>query len=362
MTGIAASPMASNMAAPLPSGVDAASHDTRSSRRTSHGPKTFGQVWASATARTFKDEQSKAPAEAREPAGMVESDHRPASPLGDADSNAGLEHRLVEAAMTVSALAGVGLPSMDTQQANVAIANLAGGDSGALETAATATSIASAVSPALASPTPASLTAATIPAAAPSPSTTIVTTIATTAAITLVTTAIGAGQAATGAQTEPVVDVAATTERESLSLTLGGPSLPTEGVSLRPRSVDSASSVQRIIDAVEVLRNQPPPRSLTLDLSDFGLGRIRVAVDGNVVRVTSLGDGGELLPDGWTDQLGGELASKGFVMDGGAADERDQPAMSESQSAAMPLRGSGRARSTTPETHRPLSAASGIRI
>lgn len=95
------------------------------------------------------------------------------------------------------------------------------------------------------------------------------------------------------------------------------------------------AAVQRVLDAVELLENAPPPRQVTLELGD---ARVRVSVEQGQVRLTLLGDhaedAAELLRD-----AADALAERGFDLGGdrtrgGSHDERDDLVVPRSGGAA----------------------------
>lgn len=97
-----------------------------------------------------------------------------------------------------------------------------------------------------------------------------------------------------------------------------------------PRAVDLPSSIQRVLDAVELLENAPPPRHLTLELGEV---RIRVAVEDGQVRLSLLGDaspeGSELLEDAFA-----ALAERGFDLEGD--DHADEAPNDDGQDPVAP--------------------------
>src|SRR5690606_35177668 len=66
---------------------------------------------------------------------------------------------------------------------------------------------------------------------------------------------------------------------------------------------------QRIADAVEALRDAPPPRSITLDVAGV---QIAVTLRGDAVHVGLLG--GAQPPLGWQSEMADALASRGFTL------------------------------------------------
>lgn len=111
----------------------------------------------------------------------------------------------------------------------------------------------------------------------------------------------------------------------------------------------SAASVQRVLDAVELLENAPPPRQLTLEL---GENRLRVSVEDGQVRLSLLGqddaDATRLLEEARAAleergfDLGGDRRGDGTAQDG--QDGRDPgaggpvPGRSSSRPATAGLR------------------------
>lgn len=84
----------------------------------------------------------------------------------------------------------------------------------------------------------------------------------------------------------------------------------------------AARMVARVLDAVDVLENAPPPRRMTVDLQEFGGVRLHVALRGAEVHVqVQGGSAGELA--GWSRDLSSALASRGFTLGDSAADAGD---------------------------------------
>ncbi|MBW3657875.1 MAG: hypothetical protein KY457_04500 [Actinobacteria bacterium] len=91
-----------------------------------------------------------------------------------------------------------------------------------------------------------------------------------------------------------------------------------------------ARMLGRVMDALDVLENAPPPRRLTIDLPDADGLRLHVALRGSEVQVSVVGggSGGDL--SGWTRDLSEALAARGFSLGGFSAgtgqDDRRRPA------------------------------------
>jgi hypothetical protein len=84
----------------------------------------------------------------------------------------------------------------------------------------------------------------------------------------------------------------------------------------------SAASIQRVLDAVELLEKAPPPRHLTLELAD---GRLRVAIEDGQVRLSLLGERGEDASR-FLDDARAALEERGFDLGGNRGSEHhDDP-------------------------------------
>lgn len=88
----------------------------------------------------------------------------------------------------------------------------------------------------------------------------------------------------------------------------------------------AARMVARVLDAVDLLENAPPPRRMTVDLPDLGGLRLHVALRGGEVHVqVQGGSAGDLA--GWSRDLSSALASRGLTLgdfgtDGGSGREQ----------------------------------------
>lgn len=74
--------------------------------------------------------------------------------------------------------------------------------------------------------------------------------------------------------------------------------------------------VGRVMDALDVLENAPPPRRLTVDLPDVDGLRLHVALRGSEVTVTVLAGGAGADTAAWGRELGASLAARGFSLGG----------------------------------------------
>lgn len=90
-----------------------------------------------------------------------------------------------------------------------------------------------------------------------------------------------------------------------------------------------ARLVARVMDALDVLENAPPPRRLTVDLPDAEGLRLQVSLRGGEVHVSIVGGASGADLSGWNRDLTEALAARGFSLGGFAAgtgqDERRQP-------------------------------------
>ncbi len=81
----------------------------------------------------------------------------------------------------------------------------------------------------------------------------------------------------------------------------------------------------RLVERIEALRNAPPPRSMVLELTELEGTRVRVSLDGNVVRMTVMD--GSLDPDA-REQLDRELnqalAREGFDLANSSDQQRER--------------------------------------
>lgn len=107
----------------------------------------------------------------------------------------------------------------------------------------------------------------------------------------------------------------------------------------------AARMVARVLDAVDLLENAPPPRRMTVDLPDLGGLRLHVALRGGEVHVqVQGGSAGDLV--GWSRDLSSALASRGFTLgdfgtDGGSGRQQHharQPVLDEPGPGEVPGR------------------------
>jgi hypothetical protein len=93
--------------------------------------------------------------------------------------------------------------------------------------------------------------------------------------------------------------------------------------------------VSRVVELVERLRTEPPPRQLVIDLDQFGVGRLVISLRGDTVLVGAA-DGGARPDPQWWSELGEALDQRGWSLDGGGeqpSHDRQQP---QSQSRPAP--------------------------
>jgi hypothetical protein len=113
----------------------------------------------------------------------------------------------------------------------------------------------------------------------------------------------------------------------------GDPAAPPADPTVTARPADTGSlharAVGRVMDALDLLENAPPPRRMTVELPDAEGLRLQVALRGGEVHVSVLGGGGtshELA--GWNRDLTTALAARGLQLgtfDTGTGDPRDRP-------------------------------------
>lgn len=133
------------------------------------------------------------------------------------------------------------------------------------------------------------------------------------------TTAAGESRVPGSAPTTVTADAAGTEAAAEPSATLSG--MEASRRATADRNVGLPTAIQRIMEAVERLEHQPPPRQLTLELGEI---RLRVSMEDGHVRLSLLdGDGeagDELLRD--AEQ---ELAQRGFDLgdDAGSSPDHD---------------------------------------
>lgn len=85
--------------------------------------------------------------------------------------------------------------------------------------------------------------------------------------------------------------------------------------------------MSRVLDALDVLENAPPPRRMTVDIGDTSGTRLQVALRGSEVHVSVLGGGPEPQLAGWGKDLSTALEARGFSLgnsDAGHGQRRGQ--------------------------------------
>ncbi|HSK97488.1 MAG TPA: hypothetical protein VK891_12790, partial [Euzebyales bacterium] len=105
-----------------------------------------------------------------------------------------------------------------------------------------------------------------------------------------------------------------------------------------------AANVGRIVELVERLRTEPPPRQVVVDLGDLGIGKLVVSLRGDTVVVEPL-DAGTSLDPQWREDLDAALRERGWSFDGDQHPGRDQ--QQAPATADIPAAGPGRRPDTT---------------
>lgn len=145
------------------------------------------------------------------------------------------------------------------------------------------------------------------------------------AARTTAPTAVATTTSAVAASHAPTIpDVTTTTNPTTAapaSATAAPPPPPADASSLAGRIMG------RVLDALDVLENAPPPRRMTVDIGDPSGTRLQVALRGSEVHISVLGGGPEPQLTGWNKDLSAALAARGFSLGNSDADHgrrRDQ--------------------------------------
>lgn len=86
----------------------------------------------------------------------------------------------------------------------------------------------------------------------------------------------------------------------------------------------AGTALQRVVDALETLRNAPPPRSLTLDLPDLEGLRLHLSLRGQEVRIAVMQDASGTWTPGLERDLDDALASRGFDLHGDGREGRNE--------------------------------------
>jgi hypothetical protein len=133
----------------------------------------------------------------------------------------------------------------------------------------------------------------------------------TTPGLRLIAPAMRAAERAMGGPHAGVTE-STDTVRLPVSAVSGEPT-PIQGLALGRIPTDrgatpGAASVQRVLDALELLEQAPPPRQITLELGD---ARVRVALDDGQVRLSVVGPANEAV-EKWLEETRAALAQHGF--------------------------------------------------
>ncbi len=138
--------------------------------------------------------------------------------------------------------------------------------------------------------------------------------------------------AAASSDVPTVTDASAATAPASATAAPAAP--PADAGSLAGRIMS------RVLDALDVLENAPPPRRMTVDIGDPSGTRLQVALRGSEVHVSVLGGGPEPQLTGWSKDLSAALEARGFSLgnsDAGHGQRRDQDGTApDDQSPATP--------------------------
>lgn len=97
-----------------------------------------------------------------------------------------------------------------------------------------------------------------------------------------------------------------------------------------------ARMVSRVLDALDVLQNAPPPRRMTIDVPDADGLRLQVALRGTEVHVSIVGGGPANAHTGWGRELTSALATRGFHLGGSGGDAGHQEQRDRRQPPAPP--------------------------
>ena len=157
--------------------------------------------------------------------------------------------------------------------------------------------------------------------------------------------AMRAAERALGGQQLPATETA-DTARPTVNAASGEP-VSLQGLALGRIPTDrgatpGAASVQRVLDALELLEQAPPPRQITLELGD---ARVRVALDDGQVRLSVLGPGNEAV-EKWLEETRAALTQHGFDLGQQAGERTDEQADGDQPPAmatASTLAGTGSA-------------------
>ena len=157
--------------------------------------------------------------------------------------------------------------------------------------------------------------------------------------------AMRAAERALGGQQLPATETT-DTARPTVNAASGEP-VSLQGLALGRIPIDrgatpGAANVQRVLDALELLEQAPPPRQITLELGD---ARVRVALDDGQVRLSVLGPGNEAV-EKWLEETRAALTQHGFDLGQQAGERRDEQADGDQPPAmatASTLAGTGSA-------------------
>lgn len=93
--------------------------------------------------------------------------------------------------------------------------------------------------------------------------------------------------------------------------------------STRDTSAPEAPTVARVVELVERLRAEPPPRQVVIDLDEFGVGKLVVSLRADTVVVEPL-DANARLDPRWREDLGEALDERGWSFDAEGQSPREQ--------------------------------------
>lgn len=108
--------------------------------------------------------------------------------------------------------------------------------------------------------------------------------------------------------------------------------------STRDTSAPEAPTVARIVELVERLRTEPPPRQVVIDLDEFGVGKLVVSLRADTVVVEPL-DADARLDPRWREDLGEALDERGWSFDAEGQSPREQRRGSPAPAADAPTTG-----------------------
>lgn len=103
-------------------------------------------------------------------------------------------------------------------------------------------------------------------------------------------------------------------------------------------SAPAAPTVARIVELVERLRAEPPPRTIVVDLDQFGVGKLVVSLRGDSVVVEPLDPNARLDPH-WQDELGAALDERGWSFDADRRSRREPQHPTAPPASDVPVTG-----------------------